>query len=115
MSKILVVAANRRRRTYLGRLRLTQVSCWSIFFVFVVACWPEYFYNSLGVHRFGKDTKRISSVKRMDLIRLSISCIHILAYAVKGSSRYNAKLYNWEHQILKTCKLSREENIGDSR
>ena len=115
MSKILVVAANRHRRTHLGRLRLTQVSCWSIFFVLVVACWPEYFYNFLGVHRFGKDTKRISSVKRMDLIRLSISCIHILAYAVKGLSRYNAKQYNRLSQTLKTYTLSREANIGDSR
>ena len=94
---------------------MTQVSCWSIFFVLVVACWPEYFYNSLGVHRFGKDTKRISSVKRMDLIRLSISCIHILAYAVKGSSRYIPKQSNRLSQTLKTCTLSREANIGNSR
>ena len=51
----------------------------------------------------------------MEHVRLSTSCIHILAYAVKEASRYNAKQYNWEHQTLKTCKLSREANIGDSR
>ena len=116
MSKKLVVAANRHRRTYLGRLRLTQVSCWSIFFVLVVACcWPEYFYNSLGVHRFGKDTKRISSAKSMCHMRLSTSCSHNLAYAVKESSRYIPKQTDLEHRTLKTCTLSREANIGDSR
>ena len=115
MSKILVVAANRRRRTYLGRLRLTQVSCWSIFFVLVVACWPAYFYNSLGVHRFGKDTKRISSAKSIGHMRLSTSCSQILAYAVKGSSRYIPKQSNRLSQTLKTCTLSREANIGNSR
>jgi len=116
VSKKLVVAANRHRRTYLGRLSLTQVSCWSIFFVLVVACWPEYFFNSpYGVHRFGNETKRISSARSMGQMRLSTSCSHILAYAVKGSSRYIPKQYNPEHQTLKTCALSREANIGDSR
>ena len=113
--KKLVVAANSHRRTYLGCLRLTQVSCWSIFFVLVVACWPEYFYNSLGVHRFGKDTKRISSAKSIGHMRLSTSCSQILAYAVKGSSRYISKQSNRLSHILKTCTLPREANIGDSR
>ena len=94
---------------------MTQVSCWSIFFVLVVACWPEYSYNSLGVHRFGKDTKRISSAKSMCHMRLSTSCSHILAYAVKESSRYIPKQTDLEHRTLKTCTLSREANISDSR